>query len=65
MPRCLQSSAEGVLHDILRQREVVNSEHASQGGDHPPRLASEEMLEGFAPRRVIACRLVPDRIARR
>src|SRR5208282_3393095 len=43
----LQRAAEGVLHDVLRQREVVDAKDARQRGDHPPRLAPEEMIAGL------------------
>ena len=39
-----QRAAEGVLHDVFRQREVVDSEDARQRGDHAPRFAPEKMI---------------------
>src|SRR6516162_5727859 len=49
----LQRAAEGVLHDVLCQREVVDAEDACQRGDHAPRLASEEMIAG--PHHMFSC----------
>jgi len=40
----LERAAEGVLHDVLRQREVVHSEDARECGDHPARLTPKEMI---------------------
>src|SRR6516164_9029383 len=40
----LQRAAEGVLDDILRQREVVDAKDPRQRGDHASRLAPEEMI---------------------
>ncbi len=40
----LCGAAEGVLHDVFRQRQVVDAEDPGQGGDHAPRLASEQMV---------------------
>src|SRR5215471_1935495 len=37
----------GVLHDVLRQPEVVDAEDARQRGDHAPRLVPEEMIAGL------------------
>ncbi len=39
-----QRAAEGVLDDVLRQREVVDAEDARQRGDHASRLVPEEMI---------------------
>src|SRR5262249_9495069 len=39
-----QRAAEGVLHDVFRQREIVDSKDASQGRDHPARFVAEKML---------------------
>src|SRR5215475_1828329 len=61
----LQSAAQGVLHNILRQRKIVDNKYPSQGGYHPPRLVPEEIVEGVAPRRVTTARLAQDWIARR
>src|SRR5574337_484594 len=43
----LKRTTEGVLHDIFRQCEVVDSEDARQRGDHAPRFAPEEMIAGL------------------
>src|SRR6516225_8444513 len=43
----LQRAAEGVLHDVFCQREVVDAKDARQRGDHAPRLAPEEMIAGL------------------
>src|SRR6516165_12602201 len=43
----LQRAAEGVLHDVLCQREVVDPKDARQRGDHAPRLVSEKMIAGL------------------
>ena len=40
----LQRAAEGVLDDVFRQREVVDSEDARQSGDHPPGFAAEQVI---------------------
>ena len=40
----LQRTAEGVLDDVLRQRQVVNTEHARERGDHAPRLTPKEVI---------------------
>src|SRR5262249_60080194 len=40
----LQRTAEGVLDDVLRQRQVVNTEHARQCVDHAPRLTPEDIV---------------------
>lgn len=40
----LQRAAEGVLHHVFCQREVLDAEDARQRGDHPPRFPPEEML---------------------
>src|SRR5688572_4373627 len=40
----LERAAEGVLHDVLRQREVVHSEHAGERGDHAPRFTPEQVF---------------------
>src|SRR5262249_59042219 len=40
----LQRTAEGVLDDVLRQRQVVNTEHARERGDHAPRLTPKEVV---------------------
>jgi hypothetical protein len=34
-------TAEGVLHDVFCQREIVRSKDARQRGDHPPRFMPE------------------------
>ena len=43
----LERAAEGVLHDVFCQREVVDSEDARQSGDHAPRFAPEQMIAGL------------------
>ena len=43
----LKRTAEGVLHDVFRQREVVDSKDARQRGDYAPRFAPEEMIAGI------------------
>ena len=43
LPR-LQRAAEGVLDDVFRQRQIVDSEHAGEDRDQPARLVPEEML---------------------
>src|SRR5262249_47072271 len=43
----LQRTAEGVLHDVFRQRQVVDPEDARQRGDDAPRFAPEQMLRGL------------------
>src|SRR5215831_11139571 len=43
----LQRAAEGVLHDVFCQREVVHAEHPGERGDHAPRLAPEQMIAGL------------------
>src|SRR5262249_39460176 len=53
----LERPAEGVLHDVLRQRQVMNAEHASEGGDHPSRLAPEKMVHGHRARSVAPARI--------
>src|SRR5580704_2447633 len=40
----LQRAAEGVLNDVFRQREVVDSEDARQSGDHPPGFPAEQVI---------------------
>jgi hypothetical protein len=40
----LQGAAEGVLYNVLRQPQIMDSENASQGADHTPGLAPEKML---------------------
>ena len=43
----LERAAEGVLHDVFCQREVMDSEDARKRGDHAPRFAPKEMVAGF------------------
>ena len=43
----LERAAEGVLHDVFCQREVVDSEDARQRGDHAPGFAAEQMIAGL------------------
>jgi len=43
----LERAAEGVLHDVFRQREVVNSKDARQRGDHARRFAPKKMIAGL------------------
>jgi hypothetical protein len=38
------SAAEGVLDDVLRQREVVDPEDPRERGHHASRLVPEEMI---------------------
>ena len=49
----LQRAAEGVLHDIFRQRQVVDAEDARQRRNETPRLTTEQVLqhgsEGLRP----------------
>ena len=40
----LEGAAEGVLHDVFRQRQVLDAEDARQRGDQPPRFPPEQML---------------------
>src|SRR5260370_41705524 len=40
----LERAAEGVLHHVLCQREVLDAEDARQRGAHPPRFPPEQML---------------------
>jgi hypothetical protein len=37
----LERSAEGILHDVFCQREVMNSEDARKRGNHAARFAPE------------------------
>jgi hypothetical protein len=39
-----QRTAEGVLDDVLCQRQVVHAEDSRERGDHPSRLAPEEVF---------------------
>ncbi len=48
----LQRAAEGVLHDVFCQRQVVHPEEARERGDHAPRLAAEEVLVEVSHRTV-------------
>ena len=43
----LERAAEGVLHDVFCQREVVHPEDARERGDHAPGFAPKEMIAGF------------------
>ncbi len=43
----LHRAAEGILHGILSQREVVDPEDPRQRGDHASRIAPEEMIAGL------------------
>jgi len=40
----LHRAAEGVLHDVFRQREVVDAEYARERGNHAPRFPTEQMV---------------------
>jgi len=40
----LEGAGEGVLHDVLRQREIVRPEQTRERGSYPARLVPEEML---------------------
>ena len=42
----LQRTAEGVLHDVFRQCEVVDSKDARQRGNYAPRFAPKQMIAG-------------------
>lgn len=39
-----ERAAEGVLNDVLRQRQVVDPEDTCERRDHAPRLATEQVL---------------------
>jgi len=43
----LKRPAKGVLHDVFRQCEILNSEQAGQYRDQSARLVSEQMLFDF------------------
>src|SRR5437899_3218945 len=43
----LERAAEGVLHHVFRQREVLDSKDARQRGDHAPRFAPKQMVAGM------------------
>src|SRR5215475_400826 len=43
----LHRAAEGILHHVFRQREVVDSENPRQGGHHPPRFTAKEKVARF------------------
>lgn len=43
-PPHLQRSAEGVLGDVFRKRQVVQAEDSRERGNHAPRLAPEELF---------------------
>ena len=43
----LKRAAEGVLHDVFRQREVVDSKDARQRGNYAPRFAPKQMIAGI------------------
>lgn len=47
----LQGPDQRVLHRVLDQRQVARAEDADQRGDHPPRLAAEEVLGELTGRR--------------
>jgi hypothetical protein len=55
IPRALGAAlaAEGVLHHVFCQRQVVHAEDSRERGDHAARLAPEEV---FAEVRRLACR---------
>jgi len=43
----LKRTAEGVLHNVFRQREVMDSEDARQRGDYASRFAPKQMIAGI------------------
>ena len=45
----LQRAAEGVLHDVFCQREVVKTEHARERCDHPSRFVAEQVVAKLTP----------------
>src|SRR5215467_55704 len=43
----LHRTAEGILHHVFRQREVMDSENPREGGHHPPRFTAKEKVARF------------------
>ena len=48
----VERAGEGVLHDVLRQREIVRPEQPRERGGHASGFVAEQMLVQDAPLRV-------------